>query len=58
MYVSADGREFTEVAAGTWDRDARLKTASFAAADARYVRLEAHTASGGSHASAAEVTAW
>ncbi|AZM50321.1 hypothetical protein DMB38_35110 [Streptomyces sp. WAC 06738] len=57
VYVSADGREFTEVAAGTWDRDARLKTASFAAADARYVRLEAHTASGGSYASAAEVTA-
>lgn len=57
VYVSADGREFTEVAAGTWERDARLKTASFAAADARYVRLEAHTASGGSYASAAEVTA-
>ncbi|MFW6690590.1 discoidin domain-containing protein [Streptomyces sp. MAR4 CNX-425] len=57
VYVSADGRDFTEVAAGTWARDARLKTASFAAADARYVRLEAHRASGGDYASAAEVTA-
>lgn len=57
VYVSTDGKTFTEVTAGTWDRDARLKTASFPAVAARYVRLEAHTASGGDYASAAEVTA-
>jgi hypothetical protein len=45
------------VAAGVWDRDARLKTATFPAVEARYVRVEALTASGGNYASAAEVTA-
>ncbi|WP_223166359.1 discoidin domain-containing protein [Nonomuraea sp. SYSU D8015] len=57
VYVSADGQAFTEVAAGTWAGDARLKTAAFAAVDARYVRLEGHRALGGSYLSAAEATA-
>lgn len=57
VYVSTDGRSFTEVTSGTWDLDARLKTASFTAVDARYLRLEGSRASGGSYLSAAEVTA-
>ncbi|WP_442942152.1 discoidin domain-containing protein [Nonomuraea sp. NBC_00507] len=56
MYVSADGQSFTEVAAGTWAGDARLKTATFTPVDARYVRLEGHRALGGSYLSAAEVS--
>ncbi|MCT2582989.1 discoidin domain-containing protein [Actinophytocola gossypii] len=56
IYVSVDGRSFTEVTSGTWPVDAREKTATWTATDARYVRLEAHSASGGSYASAAEVT--
>ncbi|MEV4170864.1 discoidin domain-containing protein [Nonomuraea sp. NPDC049709] len=57
VYVSTDGQTFTEVAGGTWAGDARLKTATFPAVDARYVRLEGTRASGGSYLSAAEVTA-
>lgn len=57
VYVSTDGQAFTQVAAGTWAGDARLKTAAFTAVDARYVRLEGTRASGGSYLSAAEVTA-
>ncbi|GGS70820.1 discoidin domain-containing protein [Nonomuraea spiralis] len=57
VYVSTDGQTFTQVAAGTWAGDARLKTAAFPAVDARYVRLEGTRASGGSYLSAAEVTA-
>ncbi|TDD22456.1 discoidin domain-containing protein [Nonomuraea diastatica] len=56
VYLSTDGQTFTEVAGGSWAADARLKTASFEAADARYVRLEGSRASGGSYLSAAEVT--
>ncbi|NUR90461.1 MAG: discoidin domain-containing protein [Nonomuraea sp.] len=56
VYVSTDGQTFTQVAAGTWAGDARVKTAAFAAVDARYVRLEGTRASGGSYLSAAEVT--
>ncbi|MDP4508175.1 discoidin domain-containing protein [Nonomuraea turcica] len=56
VYVSADGQSFTEVTAGTWAGDARLKTATFTPVDARYVRLEGHRALGGSYLSAAEVT--
>ncbi|NRQ38852.1 discoidin domain-containing protein [Nonomuraea sp. NN258] len=55
--VSTDGETFTQVAAGTWALDARLKTATFPAVDARYVRLEGTKASGGSYLSAAEVSA-
>lgn len=40
VYVSRDGATFVKVAEGTWATDARLKTATFAAAEARYVRLE------------------
>ena len=57
VYVSTDGQDFTQVASGTWPVDARLKTATFSAVPARYVRLEATAASGGSFASAAEVDA-
>jgi len=56
VHVSADGRTYTEVARGTWVTDARLKTVTFPPVEARCVRLEALSASGGSYASAAEVT--
>ncbi|MBO0829586.1 MAG: discoidin domain-containing protein [Streptosporangiales bacterium] len=55
VYVSPDGQSFTKVASGTWPVDARLKTATFDPVDARYVRLEATSASGGSFCSAAEI---
>ncbi|WP_051845021.1 discoidin domain-containing protein [Streptomyces sp. NRRL S-813] len=57
VYVSTDGQAFTKVAGGTWAADARLKTATFTPVTARYVRLEAISASGGSYCSAAEITA-
>lgn len=57
VYVSTDGETFTQVATGTWATDARQKTASFDPVDARYVRLESTRSSGGSYASAAEVSA-
>lgn len=57
VYVSQDGRGYTEVARGTWVTDARRKTVTFPATQARYVKLEALSASGGSYASAAEVAA-
>lgn len=56
VYVSADGQAFSKVASGTWAADARRKTATFDKVQARYVRLEAVKASGGSFCSAAEVT--
>ncbi|TDC08430.1 hypothetical protein E1267_10475 [Nonomuraea longispora] len=56
VYLSTDGQTFTEAADGSWAADARLKTASFEAADARYVRLEGTRASGGPYLSAAEVS--
>ncbi|WP_419992361.1 discoidin domain-containing protein [Streptomyces boninensis] len=56
VYTSTDGQAFTKAASGTWSADARLKTASFDPVQARYVRLEATTASGGSFCSAAEIT--
>jgi hypothetical protein len=55
VYVSTDGKAFTQVATGTWDSDARLKTATFDPAPAKYVRLESTLGRGGSFASAAEV---
>ena len=57
VYVSTDGQRFTEVASGDWPMDARPKTATFPATTARYVRLEATVAHGGSFCSAAEITA-
>ncbi|HEX2130367.1 MAG TPA: discoidin domain-containing protein [Actinophytocola sp.] len=56
VYVSTDGQTFTEVTSGTWTADAREKSVTFPRTQARYVRLEAHSASGGSYASAAEVS--
>ncbi|MER6943199.1 discoidin domain-containing protein [Nonomuraea sp. NPDC000554] len=56
VYVSTDGETFTRVASGSWAADARLKTATFPAVEARYVRLEGTRANGGSYLSAAEVT--
>lgn len=55
VYVSTDGQDFAKVADGTWPADARLKTADFDPVTARYVRLEATSASGGSFCSAAEI---
>jgi hypothetical protein len=55
VYVSTDGKTFTQVATGTWDGDARLKTATFDPTPAKYVRLESTQGRGGSFASAAEV---
>jgi hypothetical protein len=57
IYVSADGTAFERVADGTWPIDAREKIATFDPVTARYVRLEATASSGGSFASAAEVSA-
>lgn len=54
--VSVDGRTFTTVAEGTWPANALTKTATFPATEARYVRVTATRASGGSYASAAEIT--
>lgn len=55
--VSTDGATFTTVASGDWAGDARLKTATFPAVDARYVRLTGTKGYGGEFVSAAEVTA-
>jgi F5/8 type C domain len=55
VYVSTDGKTFTQVATGTWESDARLKTATFDPTPAKYVRLESTQGRGGSFASAAEV---
>ncbi|WP_214324821.1 discoidin domain-containing protein [Nonomuraea sediminis] len=57
VYVSTDGQAFTQVATGTWAADARLKTATFPATSARYVRLEGTKGNGGQYLSASEVTA-
>lgn len=47
VYVSADGQNFTQVASGTWADDATAKAATWSAAPARYVRLEATAGHGG-----------
>ena len=52
--VSTDGAIFSPVVAGTWSDDSSLKSASFPAVTARYVRLVAIAGDGG-YASAAEV---
>lgn len=53
--VSEDGKEFTEVAAGNWERNASEKTLSFAPCKARFVRLVAYEGVNG-FASAAEIS--
>lgn len=55
--VSTDGATFTTVAGGDWAGDARLKTVTFPAVDARYVRLTGTKGYGGQFVSAAEVSA-
>lgn len=47
ILVSTNGTTFTAVASGTWAPNSSLKTVSFPASQARYVRLEATAASGG-----------
>jgi alpha-L-fucosidase len=46
VLVSSDGTNFTEVSAGSWPADGKLKVVTFAPAAARYVRLEALAANG------------
>lgn len=40
IYASTDGTTFTLVGSGTWAQDATLKTATFTADAAYYIRLE------------------
>lgn len=47
IYVSKDGKKFTEVYKGTWASDQTIKRAQFAPQTARYLRLEALKANGG-----------
>jgi alpha-galactosidase len=54
--ASSDGTNYTPVAAGTWTDDSSLKSASFDATSARFLRLVAINGEGG-YASAAEVRA-
>ncbi|WP_314584755.1 discoidin domain-containing protein [Paenibacillus terrigena] len=54
VYVSTDGTTFTKVLSGTWASDNALKTATFAAVPAKYIKLEATAAFNG-WASAAEI---
>jgi alpha-L-fucosidase len=53
--VSVDGTSFRRVAGGTWAADHTLKQARFRPATARYVRLEALSAVGGTQAIASEI---
>jgi galactosylceramidase len=54
LYGSLDGSHFQRLAAGKWEADAARKVATFPAAKAAYVKLEA-TAGVGGFASAAEI---
>jgi alpha-galactosidase len=54
--VSTDGGTFTPITSGSWPDDSSLKSTSFQATTARFVRLVADTGDGG-YASAAEVQA-
>ena len=56
VLVSTDGTTFTEATSGTWAADRKMKVATFGPVAARYVRLEARAASGGTQAAATEVT--
>jgi alpha-L-fucosidase len=53
--VSVDGTSFRPVAGGSWATDHTLKRARFRATMARYVRLEALSAVGGTAAAASEI---
>ena len=48
ILVSGDGVTFTQATAGTWAADGKMKTVVFGPVAARYVRLEARAAMGGS----------
>ncbi|MFV0381619.1 MAG: discoidin domain-containing protein [Breznakia sp.] len=52
--ISKDGVNFTDVASGTWNLNAELKTVNFAPIEAKYIRLRAIEAGGG-FATAAEI---
>lgn len=52
--VSTDGGTFTPIMSGSWPDDSSLKSVSFAATTAEFVRLVADAGDGG-YASAAEV---
>jgi alpha-L-fucosidase len=53
--VSTDGAAFTQVAAGSWAADSKMKIAAFDPTPARYVRLDA-LAANGINAAATEIT--
>ncbi|MGW0826945.1 alpha-L-fucosidase [Streptomyces sp. NPDC002845] len=55
IHTSTDGRTFTQVTAGAWAADKAVKQARFGAVGARYVRLVAVDAVGGSIAVASEI---
>jgi alpha-L-fucosidase len=46
VLTSADARQFTQAAAGTWPADGRMKVATFGPTAARYVRFEIRAAKG------------
>lgn len=50
IYVSTDNKSFTKIASGTWAGDKTIKRVRFTPTSARYVRLEATSASGASFA--------
>jgi F5/8 type C domain-containing protein len=54
VYAGTDGQQYALVTSGSWPSNAALKTATFSAPGARYVRLEA-TAGTANYASAAEI---
>lgn len=54
VYTSADGTNFTKVAAGSWETDYYEKTVRFDVTNARYIKLEALSGSGG-YAAASEI---
>ncbi len=54
VYLSSDGNNFAKVAAGSWPNTPQEKIATFAAATAAWIRLEATGAVNG-YASAAEI---
>jgi alpha-L-fucosidase len=56
VLVSSNGSTFTQVTSGTWAADHRIKRARFAASTARYIRLEATSASGANYAVVSEIT--
>lgn len=55
IYVSSDGANYTEVGHGSWQFDAGLRAATFAATGVRYIRLEGNPGSCPFTAAAAEI---